>query len=264
MLADEAGERLAQKVQLAVLHEHRGALSGELGGHVIDGADDGLIPERRGDGLEGVEGAAVLGGGHPVEQLPELEPLIPKGRLGEFALDHGEAGGLPQVVAEEDGLQRERGLRALMAGDFRVQGRDGFGDNGGLVVKVVHVLEQVGSLGEAGFEARRVEALVRSTLDGLAVLGREKWRPVNEQSPKIVLHETDRAKRLLNLWEQQLNHPLFHGQLNMVQIVFGCTLGFADLIPEFSWRSNYPKLLSWFEALSARPSFLETKPPLHK
>ena len=118
--------------------------------------------------------------------------------------------------------------------------------------------------GEAGFEARRVEALVRSTLDGLAVLGREKWRPVNEQSPKIVLHETDRAKRLLNLWEHQLNHPLFHGQLNMVQIVFGCTLGFADLIPEFSWRSNYPKLLSWFEALSARPSFLETKPPLHK
>lgn len=118
--------------------------------------------------------------------------------------------------------------------------------------------------GEAGFEARRVEALVRSTLDGLAVLGREKWRPVNEQSPKIVLHETDRAIRLLNLWEQQINHPLFHGQLNMVQIVFGCTLGFADLIPEFSWRSTYPKLNSWFEAISERPSFLETRPPMHK
>jgi glutathione S-transferase len=118
--------------------------------------------------------------------------------------------------------------------------------------------------GAPGLEARRVEALVRSTLDGLAVLGREKWRPVNEQSPKIVLHEIERAKRLLNVWEQQINHPLFHGQLNMVQIVLGCTLGFADLIPEFSWRSNYPKLNSWFEALSARPSFLETKPPMHK
>jgi glutathione S-transferase len=118
--------------------------------------------------------------------------------------------------------------------------------------------------GAPGLESRRVEALVRSTLDGLAVLGREKWRPVNEQSPKIVLHETDRAKRLLNLWEQQISHPLFHGQLNMVQIVLGCTLGFADLIPEFSWRSNYPKLNSWFEALSARPSFFETKPPAPK
>jgi glutathione S-transferase len=115
--------------------------------------------------------------------------------------------------------------------------------------------------GGQGFEARRLEALVRSTLDGLAVLGREKWRPANEQSPKIVLHETERAKRLLNLWEQQIDHPLFQGQLNMVQIVFGCTLGFADLIPEFSWRTTHPKLHSWFEAMSARPSFLETKPP---
>ncbi len=118
--------------------------------------------------------------------------------------------------------------------------------------------------GSPGLEARRVEALVRSTLDGLAVLGREKWRPVNEQSPKIVLHETDRAKRLLNLWEQQISHPLFQGQLNMVQIVLGCTLGFADLIPDFSWRATYPKLNSWFEAISARPSFLETRPPAPK
>lgn len=115
--------------------------------------------------------------------------------------------------------------------------------------------------GGQGFEAKRLEALVRSTLDGLAVLGREKWRPANEQSPKIVLHETERAKRLLNLWEQQIDHPLFQGQLNMVQIVFGCTLGFADLIPEFSWRTTHPKLHRWFEAMSARPSFLETKPP---
>ena len=118
--------------------------------------------------------------------------------------------------------------------------------------------------GGQGFEARRLEALVRSTLDGLAVLGREKWRPVNEQSPKIVFHETERAKRLLNVWEQQISHPLFQGQLNMVQIVFGCTLGFADLIPDFSWRAVYPKMNSWFEVISTRPSFLETMPPAPK
>ena len=117
---------------------------------------------------------------------------------------------------------------------------------------------------EPGLEVRRLEALVRSTLDGLAVLGREKGRPANEQSPKIVLHETDRAKRLLNLWEQQINHSLFQGPLNMVQIVFGCTLGYADLISEFPWRHAHPKLNSWFGAMSARPSFLETKPPAPK
>ena len=146
---------------------------------------------------------------------------------------------------------------------------DGLGlEDSGLICSYLDHLEGQPSFalptGVAGFEAKRVEALVRSTLDGLAVLGREKWRPSNEQSPKIVLHETDRANRLLNLWEQQMNHPLFHGQLNMVQIVFGCTLGFADLIPDFSWRSSHPTLNSWFEAISARPSFFETRPPMPK
>lgn len=146
---------------------------------------------------------------------------------------------------------------------------DGLGlEDSGLICSYLDHLEGQPSFalptGVAGFEAKRVEALVRSTLDGLAVLGREKWRPSNEQSPKIVLHETDRANRLLNLWEQQMHHPLFHGQLNMVQIVFGCTLGFADLIPDFSWRSSHPTLNSWFEAISARPSFLETRPPMPK
>jgi len=146
---------------------------------------------------------------------------------------------------------------------------DGLGlEDSGLICSYLDHLEGQPSFalptGVAGFEAKRVEALVRSTLDGLAVLGREKWRPSNEQSPKIVLHETDRANRLLNLWKQQMHHPLFHGQLNMVQIVFGCTLGFADLIPDFSWRSSHPTLNSWFEAISARPSFLETRPPMPK
>ena len=117
--------------------------------------------------------------------------------------------------------------------------------------------------GTQGFEARRLEALVRSMLDGMAVLGREKWRPVAEQSPKIVLHETDRAKRLLALWESGIEDPVFNGPLNMVQIVMGCTLGFANLIPEFEWRAGHPKLGTWFKEISARDSFVETAPPVH-
>ena len=118
--------------------------------------------------------------------------------------------------------------------------------------------------GAQEFEARRLEALMRSMLDGMAVLGREKWRPVTEQSPKIVLHETDRAKRLLALWERGIDDPVFHGPLNMVQIVMVCTLGFADLIPDFEWRAGHPKLDAWFKRISARDSFIETAPPVHK
>ncbi|HBI82495.1 MAG TPA: hypothetical protein DDY24_02095 [Alcaligenaceae bacterium] len=110
------------------------------------------------------------------------------------------------------------------------------------------------------WEARRLEALVRSMLDGLAVLVREKRRPLNEQSPTIVLHETDRAKRMLDLWEKEIGQPIFNGPLNMVQIVMVCALGFAGLLSDFDWRAGHPKLAKWFDELSKRPSFASTAP----
>ena len=113
---------------------------------------------------------------------------------------------------------------------------------------------------DQAWEVRRIDALIRSTLDGLAVLIREKRRPLNEQSPTIVSHETDRAKRLLDLWEREINHPLFSGSLNMVQITMVCTLGFAGLLADFDWRAGHPKLVAWYEQLSKRPSFVATAP----
>src|SRR3954470_23134085 len=45
--------------------------------------------------------------------------------------------------------------------------------------------------GEEGWEARRLEALGRSLLDGLAVWSRELSRPPQERSPTILLHEAN-------------------------------------------------------------------------
>lgn len=116
------------------------------------------------------------------------------------------------------------------------------------------------SLTDDTWEFQRIEALARSMLDGLAVLGREKRRPVNEQSPSIVSHEIDRARRLLDLWEQEIDHPSLSGDLNLVQITLVCGLGFADLIPDYDWRDNRPKLTRWFDQISARPSIAGTAP----
>ncbi len=49
--------------------------------------------------------------------------------------------------------------------------------------------------GEEAWEARRLEALARSMLDGLAVWSREMSRPQNERSPTILEHEKSRAER---------------------------------------------------------------------
>lgn len=115
--------------------------------------------------------------------------------------------------------------------------------------------------GEAQWEARRLEALARSMLDGLAVWSREILRPASERSPTVVQHEADRSRRMADVWETEIDHPLMHGALNLVQITLACALGLDARIPEFRWRPQHPKLRAWFDSISARPSFAATAPP---
>jgi glutathione S-transferase len=111
------------------------------------------------------------------------------------------------------------------------------------------------------WEARRLEALARSMLDGLAVWSREIARPHNEQSPITVAHERARSARMIDAWERQIDHPLMRAGLNMVQLTLACALGMDVLNPDFQWRPGHPKLAAWFEPISSRPSFQATMPP---
>jgi len=115
--------------------------------------------------------------------------------------------------------------------------------------------------GDPAWDARRLEALARSMLDGFAVWCREIRRPHTEQSPTILRHEADRSRRMLDLWEREIDHPLLHGTLNLAQITLACGLGFAALIPELHWRPEHPKLCAWFDRIAARPSIAATAPP---
>jgi len=115
--------------------------------------------------------------------------------------------------------------------------------------------------GEAGWEARRLEGLARSLLDGLSVWLRETYRPENERSPGVIRHEQERATRLLELWEREIAHPYMRGALNMVQLTLACALGLEARMPDFRWRAGHPKLVEWFGRFSARPSFAATLPP---
>jgi glutathione S-transferase len=117
--------------------------------------------------------------------------------------------------------------------------------------------------GEQGWEARRLEALARSMLDGLTVWGREITRPQNEQSPTVLRHEAGRSKRMADLWEREIDHLLMRGALNMTQITLACALGFDARVPDFVWRPAHPKLCDWFGPIAARPSIAATAPPAH-
>jgi glutathione S-transferase len=114
--------------------------------------------------------------------------------------------------------------------------------------------------GEAAWEARRLEGLARSLMDGLAVWLRELYRPENERSPGVIRHEMDRAARLLAHWEREIAHPYMSGPLNMAQLTLACALGIEARNADFQWRSGHPRLLDWYRPLAARASFQATAP----
>jgi glutathione S-transferase len=116
--------------------------------------------------------------------------------------------------------------------------------------------------GDLAWEARRLEALARSTLDGLAVWGREIVRPQNERSPTVLQHEAQRSERMADLWEVEIEHPLMRGALNLMQVTLACALGFEARIPDLRWRPQHPKLCDWFSRIAARPSIAATAPPI--
>jgi glutathione S-transferase len=116
-------------------------------------------------------------------------------------------------------------------------------------------------VGDQGWEMARLGARASSLVDGLSVWGREISRPPNERSPTVIGHETERARRMIDLWETEIDHPLMRGPLNMVRITLGCALGLDVRYRDFRWREGHPKLVDWFAQIAARPSFMTTVPP---
>lgn len=115
--------------------------------------------------------------------------------------------------------------------------------------------------GDEGWEARRLEGLARSMVDGLAVWSREIARSQNERSPTTLQHEARRGERMADLWEAEIDHPLMCGALNLAQITLACGLGLEARLLDLRWRPGHPKLCEWFERLAARPSFVATALP---
>lgn len=115
--------------------------------------------------------------------------------------------------------------------------------------------------GEAAWEARRLESLARSLIDGLSVWLRETYRPENERSPGVIRHEIERATRMVDLWGREIAHPYMRGALNMAQLTLACALGLEARNPDFDWRSGHARLCDWFAPIAARPSFTVTAPP---
>ena len=139
---------------------------------------------------------------------------------------------------------------------------DGVGmEESGVICAYLDQLDGKPVLQLDGWEARRLEGLARSYLDGLCVWMRELYRPQHERSPTTIRHETDRAARLADVWEREIRHEPLRGPLNMVQLTLACALALELRMPDLDWRSGHPELCAWYAPFAARASFQATEPP---
>lgn len=112
--------------------------------------------------------------------------------------------------------------------------------------------------GEAGWEYRRLTAIARSLCDAASVWFREILRLEEDRSATILAHETERCRRLTDVWEDEIGHPVMQGAINLPQITLACALGLEAWVEDFQWRDGRPGLTAWMDRMTARPSLIAT------
>lgn len=115
--------------------------------------------------------------------------------------------------------------------------------------------------GDIGWEYRRLNALARSLTDAISVWFREILRPESDRSATIIEHETERCRRLADVWETEIDCPLMQGPINLPQLTLASGLGLEAWVPDFNWRMDRPKLTAWMDQISRRPSMVATQRP---
>lgn len=107
------------------------------------------------------------------------------------------------------------------------------------------------------------EALADGIMDAAILVRLEGKRPVQQQSPEWIRLQTGKIHTGLKAMSSHLGtHTFCHGNsFSLADIAVGCALGWLDFrFPEIGWRKNYENLAQLFDRLSARQSFMETRP----
>ena len=114
--------------------------------------------------------------------------------------------------------------------------------------------------GEIYWPFRRIQAMARSMLDGISVWAREVIRPMNEQSPRIIEHERQRARRMADNFESIIGDSSLTGGINTPQLLLCGALDLERRLPSLDWRSGHPNLVGWYTRMLNVQSIREALP----
>ena len=104
-------------------------------------------------------------------------------------------------------------------------------------------------------------ALADGTVDAAILIRHERVRPAERQSADWIAWQLRKVLAGLDRMEDSVE--TFGDALDLGQIALGCALGYMPLrIVELEGLTKWPRLRSWYEALSQRESFRLTTPVL--
>lgn len=105
---------------------------------------------------------------------------------------------------------------------------------------------------------KQVEAVADGICDAVVLIVTERARPPEKQSAEWIARQAGKLPPSLGFLAQEVAGSAGFG---LAELATGCALGYLDLrYPELDWRAAHRGLTSFFERLSARPSFLATIP----
>lgn len=131
--------------------------------------------------------------------------------------------------------------------------------NSPLICAYLDTLGDAPPLSPAGdWDVRGREAAADGVMELSVKLRFEQLRPEDERSPSWQARWRTNIARALDVAEAD---GTLDAALDLGVIAWGCALGYLDLRhPDMAWRTGRPRLAALFERLSARPSFIDTRP----
>jgi len=107
----------------------------------------------------------------------------------------------------------------------------------------------------------RLEFAARSMCDGIAVWGREMVRPENERSPTTLAHESARAQRMADFFEERVTDLPLQGSPGMGHFMLAIAVEMARKRGLGDLAAGRPQLANWMRSISDLPSMQKTAPP---
>ena len=117
--------------------------------------------------------------------------------------------------------------------------------------------------GAARWDMLRWEALADGVLDAVVTRLLESRRPEAQQSADNLRRQEEKIARSLEYMARRLgNAPWFVAdRFTLADLVVAVALEYTDFRYPHDWRGRHPRLGQWLAGVSARPSFIETRPP---